>query len=67
MCISNSPLVIWVISLIEAEWHIYVSVNSAIVGSDNGLLPVQHQAITRTNFVTEIYRVTGGFPPDKIQ
>ena len=35
--------------LIEAEWHIYVSINYASIGSDNGLLPVRHQAIIRTN------------------
>ena len=35
--------------LIEAEWRIYVSVNYAIIGSDNGLSPGQRQAIIWTN------------------
>ena len=35
--------------LIDADWYIYVSVNYHIIGSDNGLLPVRHQAITWTN------------------
>ena len=34
---------------IQPEWHIYQSVNYAIIGSDNGLLPVRQQNITRTN------------------
>ena len=29
----------------EAEWRIYVSVNWAVVDSDNGLSPVRHQFI----------------------
>ena len=29
--------------------HVYVSVNYTIIGSDNGLFPVRHQAITWTN------------------
>ena len=33
----------------EAEWRIYVSVNKAIIGSDNGLSPIQHQAIAWTS------------------
>ena len=32
-----------------AEWHIYVSVNYAIIGSDNGLSPVRRQPIIWTN------------------
>ena len=35
--------------LIEAEEHIYPSVNWVIIGSDNSLLPVWHQAIICTN------------------
>ena len=31
--------------LIEAQQHIYASVNWVIIGSSNGLLPVWHQAI----------------------
>ena len=31
--------------LIEAEWRIYTSVDNTIIGSDNGLSPVRHQAI----------------------
>ena len=33
--------------LIEAEWHIFFSVNMiyTIIGSDNGLSPVRQQAI----------------------
>ena len=34
---------------IKAEWHIYTSVNQATIGSYNGLLPVQHQAIIWTS------------------
>ena len=34
---------------IEAEWRIYVSENKAIIGADNNLLPVWHQAIIWTN------------------
>ena len=30
-------------------WCIYVSVNYAIIGSDNGLSPGRHQAIIWTN------------------
>ena len=35
--------------LIEAEWRIYASLNWAIIGSDNGLSPVQREAIIWTN------------------
>ena len=35
--------------LIEAEWRIYSSVKHTIIASDNGLLPVQRQAIVWTN------------------
>ena len=35
--------------LIEAEWGIYMSVNYDIIGSDNGLSTVWHQAIIWTN------------------
>ena len=35
--------------LIEAEWHIYMPVKHANIGSDNGLLPVQCQVIIWTN------------------
>ena len=34
--------------LIETEWHIYVSVQHTYIGSDNGLSPVQCQAIIWT-------------------
>ena len=37
------------ISIIEAEWRIYASVNLAIIGLDNGLSPDWHQAIIWTN------------------
>ena len=33
----------------EAEWRIYASVNSTIIGSDNGLSPGRRQAIIWTN------------------
>ena len=35
--------------LIEAKWHMQASVNDTIIGSDNGLSPVQHLAITWTH------------------
>ena len=35
--------------LIEDEWHVYASVNYAIIGSDNGLPPRRCQAIVWTN------------------
>ena len=35
--------------LIDTEWHIYASVHNAIIGSDNGLTPVQCQATIGTN------------------
>ena len=35
--------------LIEAEWCIYASVNEAIIGPNNGLLPGWRQAIIWTN------------------
>ena len=34
--------------LIEAEWHIYASVNKAIIGSNNGLSPGRRQPIIWT-------------------
>ena len=34
---------------IEAEWHIYASVNYTIIGSDNGLSPGRRHAIIWTN------------------
>ena len=34
---------------IEAEWCIYASVNYAIIGPDNGVLPLRRQAIVWTN------------------
>ena len=37
------------LKLIEAERRIYASVNWAIIGSNNGLSPVRHQAIIWTN------------------
>ena len=36
-----------------AEWRIYASVNSTIMGSDNGLSLVQRQVIIWTNAVLE--------------
>ena len=33
----------------EAKWHAYVSLNLAIIGSDNGLSPDWHQAISQTS------------------
>ena len=39
-------------SLIEAEWHIYTSVQHANIVSDNGLSPVRRQAIIWTNTAT---------------
>ena len=41
-CIYDTRLKGW---LNEARWHIYASVNYAIIGSDNGLSPGWHQAI----------------------
>ena len=38
-----------ILSLIEAEWRIYASVNKKIIGSDNGLSPDRRQAIIWTN------------------
>ena len=40
---------LFVLQLIEAEWRINVSVNQAIIGSDNGLSPLRYQAITLPN------------------
>ena len=37
------------LKVIEAEWRIYASVNQTIIGSDDGLSPVWHQAIIWTN------------------
>ena len=37
------------ISLIEAEWRIYVSLNWVIIGSDNGLSPDRRQATIWTS------------------
>ena len=37
------------LSVIEAEWRIYASLNWVIIGADNGLSPVQRQAIIWTN------------------
>ena len=34
---------------IDAEWHVYASVNLAITGSDNGLSPDRRQAIIWTS------------------
>ena len=46
---TSSTSTLCIIQLIEAEWRIYASVNYTIIGSDNGLLPVRHQAIIWTN------------------
>ena len=35
--------------LISPYYHIYASVNWAIIGSDNGLSPILYKAITWTN------------------
>ena len=35
--------------LTDADWHIYTSVNQAAIGLDNGLAPLQCQAIIWTN------------------
>ena len=35
--------------LVEAEWGIHVSINYAIIVSDNGLSPGRRQAIISTN------------------
>ena len=43
MCIDTDN------SLVISWWRIYVSVNCVIIGQDNGLAPVRHQAITWTN------------------
>ena len=40
--------------LIEAEWHIYISVGKIIIGSNSGLSPIQHQAIIWTNDILSI-------------
>ena len=37
--------------IIEAEWCIYASVQLTTIGSNNGLLPRQQQAIIWTNVV----------------
>ena len=44
-------LVLWLLTHRgnEPEWYIYESVNWVISGSDNGLLPVSHQAFISTN------------------
>ena len=34
---------------VEAEWHIYASVNYTIIGSDNGFTAGRRQAIIWTN------------------
>ena len=34
---------------VKAEWHKYVSVTQTIIGSNNGVWPVWHQAIIWTN------------------
>ena len=46
---SMTPYSITRAWLIEAEWCIYVSVKWTIIGSDNGLSPVQWQTIIWTN------------------
>ena len=37
--------------LIEADWHIHVSVNKVIIGSDNSLPPRRHQPIIWTDLL----------------
>ena len=37
------------VELIEVEWRIYALATKAIIGSDNGLLPVRREAIIWTN------------------
>ena len=46
---SNPDLCYFFPLVIDAEWRIYASVNLAIIGSDNGLLPGRRQAFIRTN------------------
>ena len=36
-------------SFVTREWGIYASVNQVIIGSNNGLLSISGQAISRTN------------------
>ena len=48
----------WIDSFIETEWRIYASINKAIIGSDNGLLPVWQQAIIWTNAGTRFIQIT---------
>ena len=42
-------MVRYIVYFIEAMWCKYASVNNAIIGSDNGLLPIRCQAIIWTN------------------
>ena len=44
---GDSGFILYILT--EAEWRIYASVTYANTGSDNGLLPVRHQAIIWTN------------------
>ena len=48
-CMDLFPWKFGIILLIEAEWHIYASVDQTIIGSDNGLSPGGRQAIIKTN------------------
>ena len=55
---------------IGAEWCRYASVIKAIIGSDNGLLPDQRQAIAWTNDILSIRSSdndsTGLWPPGSL-
>ena len=35
--------------LIEGEWNIYVSITYEIIDTNNGLSPIRHHAIIKTN------------------
>ena len=42
--------------IMEAKWGRHASVKWVIIGSDNGMLPIQHQAITLTSADLLLYR-----------
>ena len=45
--------------IIEAEVRIYASANKVIIASDNGLSPIRHQSIIRTNVILLLFRPLG--------
>ena len=47
--VNCSMISVKIFQLIEAKWHIHASLNWVIIGSNNGLSPVQRQAIIWTN------------------